>query len=372
MAEAYKNIYNYDSIRKVALNIQSVYPPFQTDAFLEATLDESWEALELKGRLLKIAATLGQFLPKDYPVALGVIDRVVADYGTWLEGFVAFFPLFVEIYGQGEEHWEDSMAALARYTPYASSELTVRAFIIKNEGAMMAQMLAWSKDENQLVRRLASEGCRPQLPWGQALNSFKKDPSPILPILEQLKADPSLHVRKSVANNLNDISKTHPALVMALAKDWYGQNGDTNWVLKHGCRTLLKKGHPEVLALFGFDHETEVAAAGFTLETGSVTIGEDLVFSFHLTAGKAAKVRLEYAIDYVKARGQKSRKVFQLSEIKLKEGEQKAYRRAHSFADVSIRKHYPGLHAVTLVVNGREQGTLEFALLSPTPNTKGP
>ena len=106
---------------------------------------------------------------------------------------------------------------------------------------MMKQMYAWSKDENECIRRLASEGCRPALPWGQALTGFKKDPAPILPILRQLKADPSLHVRKSVANNLNDISKTHPDLVMELAKDWYGKNAYTDWIVKHGCRTLLKK-----------------------------------------------------------------------------------------------------------------------------------
>lgn len=96
-----------------------------------------------------------------------------------------------------------------------------------------------------MVRRLASEGCRPQLPWGQALASFKQNPLPVLRILELLKADPSPYVQKSVANNLNDISKTHPELVLETARRWQGQNAITDAILKHGCRTLLKKGNPE-------------------------------------------------------------------------------------------------------------------------------
>ena len=88
------------------------------------------------------------------------------------------------------------------------------------------------------------------MPWGQALVSFKKDPSPVLPILEQLKTDPSPYVRKSVANNLNDTSKTHPDLVTKLAQDWYGRHEHTDWIVKHGCRTLLKKGNRDVLAIF--------------------------------------------------------------------------------------------------------------------------
>ena len=132
---------------------------------------------------------------------------------------------------------------------------------------MMAQMYAWSEDENEHVRRLSSEGCRPRLPWGQALTSFKKDPSPILPILENLKTDSSLYVRRSVANNLNDISKTHPDLVRELAEKWYGKNDSTDWILR----------------------------------PTAVSIGEDILFSFTVLAESDVKARLEYGIDYVKA-----------------------------------------------------------------------
>lgn len=362
MADLIKNIYNYESLRKLALDIQSAYSAFEVDEFLNSTIDETWKDLELKGRIIKISTNLGKFLPSDYKEAISIIDKVVMNYGTWLDGFVGFFPVFVEIYGQDEENWDISMAALARYSPYSSSELAVRSFIINNEERMMEQMNIWSKDEDELVRRLACEGCRPQLPWGQALNSFKKDPTPILPILERLKTDPSVHVRKSVANNLNDISKTHPNLVMKLAKDWYGKNEHTDWIIKHACRTLLKKGNRETLALFGYDNSVSVNIDGLAIGATSISIGEDITFSFTVSATQATKVRLEYGIDYVKSNKKRNRKIFKISEVSLKENEKKVYTKKHSFADVSTRKHYPGMHSIMLIVNGVEQGVMDFDL----------
>ena len=363
MPEPIKNLLNHSLLSKLALDIQSAYNPFQTEEFVRSILDETWDGLELKDRTYKISAALGMYLPQDYKTAIGVIDQVVMNYGTWLDGFAWFFPIFVELYGQDEENWDISMAALARYTPYASSELAVRPFIIKDEERAMAQMYAWSRHENELVRRLSCEGCRPALPWAPALNSFKKDPSPILPILEQLKSDPSVWVRKSVANNLNDISKTHPDLVIKLAKDWYGVNEFTDWIVKHGCRTLLKKGNREALALFGLQDVVFIEISGFSLGAASIAIGEEMDFSFTVSAKEATKARLEYGVDYAKAKGKRSRKIFKISETTLRANEEKAYVRKHSFADVSTRKHYPGVHSITLIVNGAERGALDFELI---------
>jgi len=365
MAEAFKNYYNYDSVKKAALDIQAVYPAFKVEKFMDKTVDDTWESLELKDRVHRIANVLREFLPSSYAEALGVIDRVIVEYGSWLEGFAWFFTAFVEIHGQDDENFELSTQALGRYTKHASAEFAVRPFIIKNEKRMMEQMYAWSKDECEHLRRLSSEGCRPQLPWGVALNSFKKDPSSILPILEQLKTDPSVWVRKSVANNLNDISKTHPDLVTEIAYKWHGKNKDTDWIVKHGCRTLLKQGNRKALALFGYHDGDSIEVTNLTLETPILSWGGELNFSFVLAVAEPTKVRLEYGIDYVKAHGKRNRKIFQLSELTLKAGTKKDYTRKHSFADVSTRKHYPGTHSVTLIVNGAERGTLDFELAQP-------
>lgn len=362
--EALKDNLNRETLRQGALMIQSVYDAFPVDEFLNSTIDGTWKDLELKARGRQITKNLGQYLPADYREAIVILDKVVANYssGNFILGFS--LPDYVELYGLDDEaNWDLSVRALERYTQYWSSEFAVRPFIIKYEERMMAQMRAWAKHENEHVRRLASEGCRPQLPWGQALEKFKKDPSPVLPILEQLKADPSAYVRKSVANNLNDISKTHPDLVIKLAKKWYGNNEFTNWIVKHACRTLLKKGNREVLALFGYDNVTSVDVGGFALNATSISIGQDLSFSFTISTREATKVRLEYGIDYVKSNGKRNRKIFRISEVSFKENEKKSYVRKHSFADLSTRKHYAGRHSIALIVNGEERGVADFELV---------
>lgn len=355
--------YNYDTIYDLASRMKAVYPSFQSDEFVSNIMNETWDGLELKARMRQITVNLGKYLPADYKQAIDILNQVVAGYPVgYCDYALTYFPDFVEVYGQDECHWDLSIAALERYTPLSTAEFAVRPFIINHKVRMMQQMNVWATHDNEHVRRLASEGCRPALPWGQALSDFKKDPSPILPVLEKLKADSSLYVRKSVANNLNDISKTHPDLVAAIAEDWYGKNQYTDWIVKHGCRTLLKKGNRKVLNLFGYCDTASVEIADFVLESASAARGENVTFSFTILAKEATKVRLEYEVDYVKAGGKRSRKIFQISEILLKTEQKKVYTKSHSFADLSTRTHYPGKHFITLIVNGVRQGTLEFML----------
>lgn len=363
MSELLKNRYSYELIRDLASRIHAVYPAFPMDAFVNDILDETWEALELKARMRRISVQMGTYLPTEYAQAIGIIDKVVSEYPAGFNDFtLMYFPDFVEVHGQDACHWDVSVAALERYTASSTSEFAVRPFIINHPERMMRQMAVWARHDNEHVRRLASEGCRPQLPWGQALVCFKKDPSPVLAVLELLKADPSLYVRKSVANNLNDISKTHPDLVTQLAQDWYGTNEYTDWIVKHGCRTLLKRGNRDVLHIFGFADADCVRVDGFALGAASVSIGEDIIFSFTIEAQQETGVRLEYGIDYVKANGKRSRKIFHISEISLKENGKKCYTKKHSFTDASTRTLYPGTHSLTLIVNGTERGTLDFEL----------
>lgn len=364
MAGLFKDRFNHESLYKLAFEIQAVYEGFPVEEFLNSTMDQTWDSLEFKQRVRQISTNLGKYLPADYRAAIHIIDKVILNYDVSLDGFVIFFPDFVELYGRDKENWDVSLAALARYTPYASAEFAVRSFIQDDEERMMAQMAAWAKHDNEHIRRLASEGCRPRLPWGQALPGFQKDPSPVLCILDQLKADPSPYVRKSVANNLNDISKTHPDLVAKIARDWYGIDKHTDWIVKHGCRTLLKNGNREVLGIFGFADAGCVKVDGFSLGAAFVTMGEEITFSFEIEAKKATKVRLEYGIDYVKASGRRSRKIFQISELTFKNNGKRPYAKTHSFRDASTRKHYPGVHSVTLIVNGAERGTLDFEVLA--------
>jgi len=359
-----KNLINPKVIREVAQAIKSVYNDFDIDSFFANIINDIWDKLELMQRCRAVCTGFREFLPKCYATAVDILMQVAT---LIEEGFVLeAFTLYVANYGLDENNWDKSIAALALFTQHFTSEFAVRPFIVKYENRMMAQMLEWSKSGNEHLRRLSSEGCRPALPWAMGLPKYKLDPSPILPILENLKADESLYVRKSVANNLNDISKTHPELVLKVANLWYGNNHKTNWIIKHGLRTLLKKSNPKALAIFGLGNADAVEVSDFVLDNVSIAWGGSITFSFVITAKTDTKTRLEYAIDYMKANGKQSRKVFQISEIPLKQSQVKNYTRRHSLANHSTRKHYAGTHAVTLIVNGQERGTLGFELAKET------
>jgi hypothetical protein len=194
-----------------------------------------------------------------------------------------------------------------------------------------------------------------------ALQNFKKDPSKVLNILEQLKNDSSLYVRKSVANNLNDISKDNPKAVIKVLKKWRNKNSNTDWILRKGCRTLIKAANPEVMGLFGYtnfsDKELELAGASISASTSIIKIGEscELQYEFHIPKGESVHIRIEYGIDFVKARGNTSRKLFLIADKTVEGGTYISGRKVHSFADLTTRRHYPGEHQIILLVNGQKK-----------------
>ncbi|WP_042168522.1 hypothetical protein [Paenibacillus gorillae] len=371
MAEPLKDLYNKAFLEGFGDKVRQVYPSFDSHDFVSTVMDESWDGLELKGRTRRISTVLGQYLPEQYEDALNVLFKL---YGTCTGFPYLFFPDFVEVYGGADEHWELSMNALEKFTQSSSAEFAIRWFLIHNPEKGMQQMAIWSEHPNEHVRRLASEGCRPRLPWGQALPLFKKDPSPIMPILERLKADPSLYVRKSVANNLNDIAKDHPALVLETARRWQGNDPHTDWIIRHGCRTLVRKAIPEALALFGYSESAEGSSltekATIIADPSEIRIGEssELAYVLGIREGDPVRIRIEYGIDFVKSKGKTSRKLFLWSDKTVPGGSRLTGTRTHKWADLTTRRHYPGLHRITLLVNGRETAYTEIDLLDGGPS----
>lgn len=134
------------------------------------------------------------------------------------------------------------------------------------------------------------------------LPDLKKDPTPILPILENLKTDPDESVRRSVANNLNDIAKDNPGIVVTIATDWIGKTNETDKIVKHACRTLFKQGHPDILKLYGLNSD-DIYADNLTIKDSQIKMGDSLTFSFEIENGldKEQDVRIEYATYYMKA-----------------------------------------------------------------------
>jgi 3-methyladenine DNA glycosylase AlkC len=360
MSENLKDIFFADSfLQELGTMIQSVYSQFDPGKFMVLVQDKDWGKRALKAKMRHLSNCLGETLPKDYPNALDILIKAAPTF----HGFDAMvFPDYVECYGL--DYFDLSMDALKFFTPLCSSEFAVRPYIAKDPERAMAYILVWAEDEDPHVRRLASEGCRPRLPWGTALKIFKADPTPILPVLEMLKDDPSEYVRRSVANNLNDISKDHPEVVLEVCQRWYGESPEVDRVVKHACRGLLKAGNRQALLIFDFADPVDIHVENLELDKIEPRIGEEVRITFKLLveAKVASKVRLEYAVDYVKARGKKSRKIFQISERHLQPGEH-SLSKVHSFVDRSTRKHYPGEHQITIIVNGIEKAEVACELL---------
>ena len=203
MPEKLKDMFfTRESINHLADTLKKYHPQFDKTNFIELVFDDSFDSLELKQKMRHTTECMYETLPKSYKEALDILKKVIPH----IKGFEAMsFPDYVEMYGMDD--WALSPPALGFLTKYPSSEFAIRPFLDKNPDKVMAFMLKWADDEDEKVRRFASEGCRPRLPWTIALPKFKNDPSPIIPILEKLKDDDSEFVRRSVANNLNDISK---------------------------------------------------------------------------------------------------------------------------------------------------------------------
>lgn len=354
-------MYNASFFEEFSTYFQSVYTDFPKQKFLILIFDEDWEARELKQRVRHITLCLGEVLPSDYRAALDVMKRVGEGLSEKFE--YMFFPDFVEVYGLDD--FEASAEALRLFTPLCSSEFAVRPFIVKYPKRMMALMKEWSTDDNHHVRRLASEGCRPRLPWGMALRDFKKNPAEVLPILETLKDDDSEYVRRSVANNLNDISKDHPELVLEIGERWFGGNKNRDKLVKHALRTLLKKGNTRAMQLFGFANPEKVAVTQLKISPQKIQIGDNGFFTFNLehSESQPMKLRIEYAVYYMKSNGSHSRKIFQLTEREFDNDKMYSFERKQHFRNLTTRKHYAGLHRLALVVNGVEQAEVAFELV---------
>ena len=363
MAERLKDMFfTKDSINNFADAIEQQSAAFDKSQFLKLMFDETFEAKELLDKMKHTTKFLHDTLPKSYKEALDILKKAAPQ----VKGFEAMaLPDYVATYGMDD--WDLSMPALRHFTQYYSSELAIRPFLAKDPKKGMVYMAAWADDKDPKIRRLASEGCRPRLPWAIALPKFKKDPRPIFPILEKLKNDASEDVRRSVANNMNDISKDNPELALEICEKWYGQSEKVDKIVKHACRTMLKAGEKRALAIFGYSDPSLIGVENLSLDKKVLKIGEVLTFSFDITVEKKSKVRLEYAVYFVKAKGKLSKKVFKITEKEYESGTFSVTRK-QSFHEQTTRKHYPGTHQISIIVNGEEKAKASFELKNQISN----
>lgn len=359
-----KDLLTRETVGALGSWVATADPTFDEDAFLSDVFDETWADRELKQRTRHITEMLGRHLPSDYRESLTILLEAAGEHGE--PGWAAMsFSDFVEVYGLDDP--ETSIPALAEFTKLASAEFAVRPFILRYPERMYAQHVEWAHDPDWRVRRLASEGCRPRLPWGMALKPLQEDPRPIVPVLEALRTDDSEDVRRSVANNLNDIAKDHPGLVVELLDEWHDGTPEMQALTKHALRTLLKKGDPDALSLMGFSHGAVAEVAGLSLDPARPEVGGDARVSFAVRnpASERQAYMVDLVVHYRKANGSLTPKVFKLKTLDLEPGARADVSRKITFKQLSTRTVYPGRHALEIQVNGTVRGRLDFDVTGP-------
>lgn len=342
---------------------------FARELFIKDALS-GLDDLELKQRVNHLINVLAIYLPDEFEQAAEVLKKLKKNwYDEELEensfSFAAW-PLIDYVAEYGLQQPELALSVLKILTPLFSAEFAVRPFIEQHFDYTHQQLIMWTEDKDEHVRRLASEGSRPRLPWGKRLNQFCDDPKDIFPILEKLKDDPSLYVRRSVANNLNDITKDHPEKVINLCQKWYkNASQERVWLIRHGLRSLVKAGHPAVFPLLGYTEEPELNLVSLDTSKTKVTLGENLGLSVDLlsTSTQTQKIVIDYKIHHVKASGKMSEKVFKWKNATIQPKQQLSLEKKHSFKPISTRNYYSGNHYIELLINGQSYGKKEFELV---------
>lgn len=368
MAEPLKNHFGTEIPRKIASMIAPVFSGFDADAFVKETLN-GYEQLDLLPRGKKIAYTLHRYLPDDYSAAAEIL---MASLGPQLDateshGMAPFLYLphvyFVAEYGL--DHFEISMRAQYELTQRFSAEFSIRPFLERHPAATLARLRHWAEDPSAHVRRLVSEGTRPRLPWAPRLREFQKDPRPVLSLLELLKDDPELYVRRSVANNLNDIGKDHPSLLVATARRWMkNASNERRWLVRHALRSAIKRAESGALEVMGFGEDANVSVDNVSITPKSPTIGDSVTIAFELTNldSQQQRVLVDFRIHFIKSNGKASPKVFKLKAVDLAPRETVKMGKIISLAEMTTRKHYSGTHTIDVVLNGSTKtlGTFEL------------
>lgn len=359
MAEELKNWFNEEFYITFIERLYAAYPKFSAEKFLGDAMS-GIDDLGLMDRLRRTTQLMHEVLPADYRRTLDILYPLVIPYDMSFASML--FPDFVGRYGRHD--YKRSIAALEYFTRYSSSEFAIREFLKLDFDRTITHMIKWSENENEHVRRLASEGSRPRLPWSFNLVSLIKNPTPCRQILDRLKSDDALYVRKSVANHLNDISKDNPETMLDWINAWDLSNDHSAWIAKHASRSLLKQGHPRAFALFDFEADPEVTVTNLHLNKAQFQLGERLEFHFDLTSQKALpqKLAVDYIVHYVKKSGQRSPKVFKLKELNVLPNQTVPISKSQVFKNFTTRKHYPGVHMIEIMVNGRTMASTEFML----------
>lgn len=369
MAELLKDKYPVEVAEKISKMIGEVHPAFDSVGFI-GQVSQGYEQLELMARARKIAFALTAFLPADFQQAQEILlasldSPVELDENNSVASFL-YMPHTIYISDNGLEYFDISMQALYQLTQRFTAEFAIRPFIQRYPEKSMALLAVWATDSNLHVRRLVSEGTRTRLPWASRLPEYIEDPAAVIRLLELLKNDPELYVRRSVANNLNDIGKDHPALLADIAKRWLkGASKDREWLVKHSLRSAIKRGEQGALQALGYDEKVDVKIKNVAISPAKAQIGEAIQVSFDVAnlGDFITALMVDFSIHFIKANGKANPKVFKLKAVEL--GPQKSHKfsKKVSLKVMTTRTLYSGTHKVEAIINGQNHGIGSFELV---------
>lgn len=369
MATPLKDGFDAALVRGLAADILRAWPGFDRKGF-EADALRNLAGLELMARGRAVADALHARLPLDFETAAEILTRSLGpELGApGPAGFEVFryLPHVLWVSRHGLERPEAALRFQHELTRRFTAEFSLRAFVERHPETTLATLRRWARDPNVHVRRLVSEGTRPRLPWAPRLRAFQKDPSPGLELLELLKDDPELYVRRSVANHLNDVGKDHPELAVRVAAAWSRGAGEgRRWVIRHALRDLVKKGHRGALKLLGAGAPPRIATRKLLLSPARPRRGGELAFSLELVsrARSPQDLLVDFGVHFVKKSGRTAPKVFKLTRLTLPPGGAAPLAGRVSFRPMTTRACYPGEHALDLRVNGVVFPLAKFRLI---------
>ena len=377
MAEALKHFFSKALVAKLSRSLADVCAGFDERAF-QKRATRGLDDLELLARGRHLMEAMHAHLPGRYEEQLSLILRSLGAANTTDEnqggGMTPFFYLphvsFVATYGVDD--FDRSMAAQVELTKRFTCEWSVRPFLERYPERSFEMLKSWTAHEDPHVRRLVSEGTRIRLPWASRIPDWERDLDKIVQLLERLKDDSSSMVRRSVANNLNDIAKVDPARVVVIVKRWLGgASAERRALVEHALRTLVKRGDKSALALLGFGGSPIVAIERVRFEPKRVLIGESVRVSFDVVSRSKLRQSLlvDLVVHFAKANGN-SRKVFKLKRVELALGETASFSKLVSLAVYTTRKPYAGRHEVELLLNGYPAALGDFTVVTASSSRR--
>ncbi|MGH3797380.1 MAG: hypothetical protein ACRDSP_21120 [Pseudonocardiaceae bacterium] len=355
----------------IASDLKNVYPPFDAEGFVTEVLRE-FPKLELKARVACAADNLAIFLPADVEHATEIILAALpphdddtftgSDFGIYT---YAPYSDFIARHGCTHNNLDSSLQALNELTKHFTAEDALRYFINTFPQETMEAVMKWSQDSDYHVRRLASEGTRPLLPWSPRVTL---PISSTIPVLDNLYSDTFRFVTRSVANHINDITRTDPSLALATLERWLTshtqQPREMEFLIRNSLRTLIKRGDPRAFEFMGLCAQPVVEVFDLTVAPLHMPIGEALTFDFKIRAGRPERIILDYIVQYPRrTKNGYGEAVFKLKILDLSQGETRTISKTKVLRTTANHALAPGPAQLHIQINGTRVANAGFELL---------